>query len=152
VQSRICNRNMTPLLLGTFGGLGAGAVLLLLSHIAPRFGAGAFVRDLDQVCVLGHDCSRREAHFIGIALHLALSLLFGAAYVYGVGEGVVSGFHPLPLTLYALVLTIVMGGIVLPLEGHGLFGVKEDGWFPVDLLVTNLLWALLFGLFMSVVV
>jgi hypothetical protein len=143
---------MTPLLLGALGGLGAGAVLLLLSHIAPRFGAGAFVRDLDQVCILGHDCSRREAHFIGIALHLGLSLIFGALFAYGVQEGVASGFHTLPLLGYAIALTIFTGGVVLPLEGHGLFGVKEDAWFPVDLLITNILWAFLFGLFMGIVV
>jgi hypothetical protein len=148
----ISSRSMTPLLFGAIGGFGAGAILFLLSHLAPRMGAGTFVRDLDQVCILGHDCSRREAHLIGAALHLGLSIIFGAAYVYAANQGMVTGFRTLPLALYALLLTIFMGGIVLPLEGHGLFGFKEDAWFPADLLITNALWVLLFGLFMTVLV
>lgn len=143
---------MTPLLLGALGGVGAGAVLTLLSHLAPRIGAGQYVRDLDNVCILGHDCTRREAHLIGIVLHLGLSLLFGAAYAYGWQEGVVGGFTAVPLGIYALLLTVFMGGVVLPLEGNGFFGAKEDLWFPIDLVITNGLWALLFGLFMSALV
>ncbi len=133
---------------GGMAGAIAGTVLLVLSHLAPKLGANVYVRDLDQVCILGHDCSHREAHAIGILLHLLLSLLFGALYALGMQEGFLA-LQPLTLALYALALTVFVGGVVMPLEGHGFFGVKEDTWFTADLLITNVLWVALFGLFFS---
>jgi uncharacterized membrane protein YagU involved in acid resistance len=143
---------MNPLLIGGIAGAGAGGILLFLSHIAPRFGAGVFVHDTDQPRVFGHEISRREAHLVGIMLHMALSFLFGAFYVfcadYNVfpAEGLMVGYGALSLAVYAALMTLFMGGVVLPIEGHGLFGLREDSWFPVDLIITNILWAALFGI------
>jgi hypothetical protein len=131
-------------------GVSAGAILLFLSHIAPRFGAGNFVRDLDQPVLFGRHITRREAHFVGIFVYLVFSLAFGGMYAFLVSAGIVSGFQLLPILGWSLILTIVSGGIILPLEGHGLFGVKEDAWFPVDLIITYIFWGILYWWLMSV--
>ena len=136
---------MSELLLTSLAaGISAGAVLLFLSHVAPYVGAGNFIRDLDRPRLFGRTVSRREAHFVGILIHLIISALAGLGYGFLVGSGIASGFRLLPLCGWALLLTLATGGILLPLEGHGLFGIKEDPWFPVDLLLSNVLWALLF--------
>lgn len=137
---------MSLILLGGIAGVVAGAVLLFLSHVAPRFSAGAFVRDVDAVRVFGREISRREAHALGMLLHLALSFFFGAFFAFHVVQGVASGFNPAPLAAYAILITLFTGGVVMPLEGHGLFGWKEDGWFMMDLLLTNALWTVLYAL------
>jgi hypothetical protein len=125
-------------------GASAGAILLFLSHIAPKFGAGNFVRDLDKPILLGRSVTRREAHFVGMFLHLVMSAVFGAGYAVLADHGLVSGFDPLPIFAWGLGLACVNGLVVFPIEGHGIFGIKEDSWFPVDLVITNLLWAALF--------
>lgn len=125
-------------------GLLAGVVLLFLSHIAPMLGAGNFIRDIDQPKLFGRALSFREAHFLGIFVHLVFSGLFAAAYAGLVAVQVFDGFDLLPLMGWGLILSIATGGILLPLEGHGLFGVKEDAWFPVDLVLTNILWSIVF--------
>lgn len=135
---------MNLILWAAISGLGAGAILAFFSHLAPWFGAGNFVRESERVRMLGKQVSRREAHVAGLLLHLVLSGVFGALYAVLMQVGMVDG-RPLSLILYAMVLTVFVGGVVLPLEGHGLFGVKEDAWFPLDLLLTNIAWAALFA-------
>ncbi len=118
--------------------------MLFLSHLAPYFKAGNFVRDLDQPVLLGRKVTRREAHLVGIFVFLILSTVFGGLFGLLVQTGVAAGFQFLPIILWSLVLTLVYGGVILPLEGHGFFGLKEDAWFPVDLVITDFLWAILF--------
>jgi nitric oxide reductase large subunit len=50
---------------------------------------------------------------------------------------------------WGLIVTLFMGGVVMPIEGHGLFGVKEDSWFPFDLLMTCILWAAIFWMILN---
>lgn len=137
---------MSLILLGGIAGVVAGSILLFLSHIAPRFAAGAFVRDLDAVRVFGREVSRREAHALGMLLHLILSFFFGAFYAFHVTQGVASGFHFIPLAVYTVLITVFTGGVVMPLEGHGVFGWREDRWFIADLLLTNIFWTVLYAL------
>jgi hypothetical protein len=142
---------MNVILLGGLSGAGAGCVLLFLSHIAPRWSAQRTVRDIDEPRFFGRAVPRREAHLFGMVLHLALSFVFGAVFAWAVMEGIFSGFTAAPLCVYAALITCVMGGIVAPLEGHGVFGVKEDTWYPVDLVITNMLWVVLYGVVMGMV-
>ena len=132
------------ILLAFVGGAMTGAILLFLSHIAPRFGAGNFIRDLDEPRVFGKILTRREAHLLGALLHLLMSIAAAVSFAYLVARSVFPGFGLLSLLGWGVVLTIVIGGIILPLEGHGLFGVKEDAWFPIDLFLMNVLWSVLF--------
>ena len=118
--------------------------MLFLSHIAPRFGAGNFIEDTDRPHVFGKEISRREAHLIGILTHLILSVLSGFGFAYGVQQGWISGYTYIPLLLWCLAISLFFGIIVMPLEGHGLFGRKHDAWFFADSLLTNLLWGHLF--------
>ncbi len=125
-------------------GASAGGILLFLSHVMPRFAAGNYIRDLDQPHVLGRAITRREAHFVGVFFHLLISVVFAGLFGLLVTEGLIRDFSFWPLMLWGVVVTIFVGGVVLPLEGHGIFGIKEDVWFPLDLLVTNILWSILF--------
>ena len=125
-------------------GASAGGILLFLSHVMPRFAAANFIRDVDEPRLFGREVSRREAHLVGAFFHLILASVFAGMYGFFVTEGIVSDFSFLPLLAWGFVLTLFTGGIVLPLEGHGVFGLKEDIWFPIDLLITNLLWSVLF--------
>ena len=68
---------------------------------------------------------RREAHFVGMFVHLLVSAIAGVGYGFLVDIGVVSGFGLFPLLGWSMILTLIIGGILLPLEGHGLFGVKR---------------------------
>lgn len=125
---------------GAYAGLAAGAILTFLSHVAPLLGAGNFVRDTDEPIAFGRALSRREAHLLGVLIHLILSLFFGVLFAFGVDQGWVSRFEFLPILGYSIVLFFATGLIVMPLEGHGILGMKHDAWFPVDALITNIFW------------
>lgn len=125
-------------------GVSAGGILIFLSHVMPRFAAGNFIRDLDQPHFFGRDVTRREAHFLGVFFHLLISIVFAVLYGVLVSLSYIQDFSFWSLMLWGVVMTIFVGGIVLPLEGHGIFGIKEDVWFPLDLFITNILWSILF--------
>ncbi len=129
---------------GLIAGTIAGAILLFLSHLAPYVGAGDFVSDMGQVDVMGSKLTRREGQYLGMLVHMACSAGFGAAYIALVRTGVIADLSLLHLLEWSGVMTLFVGGVVMPLEGHGVFGIKEDTWFPIDLLVTNVGWGLLF--------
>ncbi len=134
----------STLFAGAYAGLASGAILLFLSHVAPRLGAGNFIRDLDEPRIFGHEVTRREAHLIGVLMHLVLSLVSGFLFALAVDRGWVSGFHLLPILGWSVMLLLFTGVVVMPLEGHGFFGVKHDAWFPVDAMLTNIFWALIY--------
>lgn len=121
-----------------------GVILLFFSHIAPALGAGNFVRDLDQPYVFGKNITRREAHLLGACAHVLISTIFGGLFAYLVSFNIFPGFDFFSILGWGCILSLFVGGVVLPLEGHGLFGTKEDAWFPVDLFLTNILWSILF--------
>jgi len=142
---------MNSILLAGAAGFAAGAVMILLSHLVLRTG-GDDVRDLDQLRLFGKRYSRRESHIIGIIIH---ALLYGAAgIVFGALAhfGIFSADEPASYAAYTLILALVFGGVFLPLEGHGLFGAREDAWFAIDLIIANVIWVLLFGAIFSLVV
>jgi hypothetical protein len=134
---------MNAIALAGLAGLAAGSVMILVSHLVLRTG-GDNIRDLDRLHFFGKTLTRRESHVAGIIIH---ALLYGAA---GIGFGALAHFGMLSTDdagsygAYLLVLTLVFGGVILPLEGHGLFGSREDAWFAVDLLISNAIWTILF--------
>lgn len=130
-------------MIGAYAGVAAGAILLFLSHIAPRFAAQNFIQELGPSTIFGHTLSRREAHLMGILVHLILSLIYGALFAFGVERGWAS-FTILPILGWSVILLLFTGLIVMPLEGHGWFGLKHDAWFAVDALLTNLLWGVMY--------
>jgi hypothetical protein len=135
------------ILLALAAGAISGAVILFFSHVAPVFGAGNFIRDIDKPRLFGKTITHREAHMVGVLTHLFISMGAGGLFAYLVSIGIFPGFGLLSLLGWSVVLTIIVGGVILPFEGHGLFGVDEDVWFPVDLFLTNAAWAILFWWF-----
>lgn len=138
------------LLLGGLAGLFAGTVLAFFSHIAPYFGARTFLQEGEYPNVFGYELSRREAHLMSLLLDVGLAAGFGAAYGWFVEQGWVDGFGIVPLVGWSCVLAFVIGLIVLPLDGQGLFGRKRGVWFFVDMLITKGVWALLVASFAAV--
>lgn len=132
------------ILLSGIAGFVSALVVMGISHIAPRFGLSAFRRDMDEAKFRGKEFSHRESHVIGFLIHTILytcfGIFFGVAETYGIFSVSFSS-----IAMYALYITIFLGGVVIPLEGHGLFGWNEDHWFCVDLLVMDFIWAFLFG-------
>jgi hypothetical protein len=127
----------------------AGAIMSFLSYIAPRFGAGNFIQDSgEETHAFGHPISRREAHYIGMLLHLLLSIFFGFGFALAVGLSWIPGYFYLYMIAWCVILSVFLGLVVMPLEGYGLFGRKHDSWFFVDSLFTNFLWGHLFLLLM----
>ncbi len=132
------------LVAGAYAGLAAGGVMVFLSHVAPRLGAGNYIREVFEPVVLGRILSRREAQLVGVLFHLLLSLLFGIGFAFFVGQHWLSGFFVHSLFAWSVVMTLVIGLIIMPLEGHGWFGLKHDAWFMIDAFLTNLIWGFLF--------
>ncbi|MEO5928042.1 MAG: hypothetical protein ABIO72_04955 [Patescibacteria group bacterium] len=131
-------------------GVSAGAIMLLFSHVAPYIGAGNFIRDLDEPRLFGREITHREGHIVGMLVHLLVSAVWGGGYAVLVAYGVVEGYTLIPIFAWGVVLFVVMGGIVLPIEGHGLFGLKEDNWFPIDIGITTVCWSVLFWWLMHI--
>lgn len=132
------------LLVGAIAGMAAGTILAFLSHIAPNFSAGNFIEDTAQPKLFGKKVSRREAHLVGLLVHILLSGFFGFAFALSVELGWLSDYAYVPMLIWVAALTLFTGLVVMPLEGHGLFGRKHDAWFAVDALITNVLWGHLF--------
>ena len=131
------------ILIGALAGLAAGTVLAFFSHLAPYLRPGDAREQGSGPHLFGHALSQREAHLLGLLIQLALATAFGAAYGWFLQLGWVGSFGILPLLLWSFALAFTTGAIVMPLNGHGLFGHKRDVWFFVNLLITNGIWALL---------
>ncbi len=139
---------MNLVLLSGCAGLVASILILTLSHLASWFGVEMSF-DPDRARFFGMRLSKRESHTAGVIVHVllyaALGMIFGAFVMNDV-----FAFRFWPLAIYAFVVTIFLGGVIAPLEGHGPFGWKEDHWFGADLLLMNIAWVSLFALIMSV--
>lgn len=129
--------------IGLYAGTASGAILLFFSHVAPWFGAGNFIKDTDQPAAFGRALSRREAHVLGVLIHLIVSALFGFIFGAAVASGLAS-FSIVPILIWSLFVTFFMGVVIMPLEGHGFFGIKHDAWFAIDVLITNFLWGFMY--------
>lgn len=139
---------MNLVLLSGCAGIVASGLIIFLSHFASWFGVEMSF-DPDRARFFGKYLSKHESHTAGIVVHVLLYAAFGMMFGALVMNGVFT-FRPWPLAVYALVVTIFLGGVIAPLEGHGPFGWKEDHWFGADLLLMNVVWVSLFGLLMSV--
>lgn len=145
------------LVAGMSAGGFAGLVVLLFAHVAPRFAAPNQQRQDErswvlrlplQPTIVGKVITHREAHLIGILAHCLLSVVFGGLFTLGVDRGV----YDIGLVSYGsfwLLMTLITGLCILPLEGHGLFGKKRDEWMGIDMALTNFFWMLLYATTLS---
>lgn len=139
-----------PLLTGIIG-IATSGLLMLLSAIIPRFFIAKVELRLDSIRFGTKQLSKRESSVLGILFHLILSFFFGVIFGACAVAGMLSqGF--LSFVIYWLFMSIVLGGVILPLEGHGFFGWKEDHWISVDLLAMNVLWVLIFWALLAVLI
>lgn len=140
--------NDYPLLAGAIGVFTSG-VLLLFSVIVPRWLVSKAVHELEVFRPGAGRMSKKESMLFGMVVHLIFSLFFGVLFGAAVMTGILS-VNAVSMLIYFFVMSLFLGGVVLPLEGHGLFGWKEDHWIPVDLLAMNALWILIFWALLAV--
>lgn len=138
-------------LIAASAGVVASGVLILFSAIIPRWFVSAAVHQLDVIHMSGRILSKKESYVVGILIHLIFSLFFGALFGVGMRLGIVD-ISIVSMMVFYVVVSLVLGGIVLPIEGHGLFGWKEDHWIPVDLLAMNAVWVLIFWALLAVLI
>lgn len=139
-----------PIITGAVGIVTSG-VLILFSILMPRWFVSGAVHQLDVIRISGRALSKKESNIVGILIHLIFSLFFGVLFGAGVNVGIVD-VTAISMGIFFIVLSLIFGGIVLPLEGHGLFGWKEDHWIPVDLLAMNGVWVLIFWALLAVLI
>jgi hypothetical protein len=136
---------MSPILLDAFAGTAGGAVLIFLSFLLPHLGLIQHSRlEADPGHI--HHLPRREANILSVAVHLVLFGILGMILGICVRAGVASTSIGSVLGAGTIV-TLIFGGIILPIEGSGVFGWKEDHWLGIDLFVMNVIWVVLFFLF-----
>lgn len=96
----------------------------------------------------GRRLTRREAHYIGVLVHLLVSVVGGAVFALAVAEGMMPGFDARSLALFGFVVWFFVGIVVMPLQGDGFFGRTHDHWFPLDAGITIALWTTCYGIFL----
>lgn len=135
-------------LIALYASLGAAAVLIFLSHLAPRFGKGRFAAELEPPEIFGKKLRHRESHFVGVLVHFifygAWGLIYALLIEFGLLEAGVTSF-----AILTVLVTGISSCIIMPIEGYGFFGKKHDPWFALDSFVTNTIWVMLFALFLK---
>ena len=129
---------------GALAGGGVGTLLLFLAHIAPLLGAGNYIAGTDATPLFTSQLTARERHLIGIALHMGVSVVFGALFGVAVMRGWLHGFTVLSIATWSVIQWIFTCLVLMPLEGHGVFDRRHDTWFFFDSLVMSGLWGVLF--------
>lgn len=132
------------IIVGLIAGTLAGVILLFFSHLAPYVGAGNFVSELAGTKMMGKRVTRREGQFVGMLVHVLVSAASGGLYMELMRYSVVADAGLFSILGWSAIMATFIGGVIMPLEGHGLFGIKEDAWFPIDLFLTNIGWGILF--------
>ncbi len=87
-----------------------------------------------------------EVFLIGLLLYLVIGFLFGVVYILFVEQGWLfvtgSAFSFASLFVYALLSWIVVGIVVYPLLGMGMFALKEGKNVWVETLISHILLGL----------
>lgn len=131
-----------PLLFGMIGVV-ASAILTCGSLVLPKWFVSVGVHELDSVRLGRKSSKNRESSALGILMHLVLSFFFGALFGALMRLGILS-LDIFSVFVYYAAVSLVLGGVILPLEGHGFFGWKEGHWISVDVLAMNAVWMFLF--------
>ena len=116
---------------GIIGGLAAGVLMGLLLSVAMAITGDGFLRPLELIGSVWYGAFTTGATVIviGLATHLALSVVFGAIWAYAFSyikvEPLLSGLA------FGAILWVAMRYVVLPIAGDFLLG-GTSGWqfFP----------------------
>lgn len=96
----------------------------------------------------GHKLTRGEVFWFGLFIHLLMAALFGALYQLEMLKSNINPYALDNLAVFATLFWLLLGGVIFPLVGLGLFGKKEGRWVWFELLVTHHL----FGFFIWLLV
>jgi hypothetical protein len=98
---------------------------------------------IDVKTFWGRALTRGEVFWFGLFIHLLMAAFFGALYELLVAKAFVQPYHLGNLVAYASFFYLLVGGIIFPIVGQGLFGRKEGKTVWYELLMVHYLFALL---------
>jgi hypothetical protein len=98
---------------------------------------------IDVKTFWGHKLTRGEVFWFGLFIHLLMAALFGALYELIVVKAFVRPYHLDNLLVYASFFYLLVGGVIFPVVGQGLFGRKQGKTVWYELLIVHHLFALL---------
>ena len=102
---------------------------------------------IDVEIFRGRKVSRTEELIFSHALHLFMSTIFGVGYLLlsriAAAPFDFTGFSYI---LYVVVFYLVVGGLLFPLLGLGVFGKHEGKYVPLELLMAHSLYGFCFYL------
>lgn len=98
---------------------------------------------IDVKTFWGRTLTRGEVFWFGLFVHLLMAAFFGALYELIVVKAFVQPYHLGNLLAYASFYYLLVGGVVFPLVGQGLFGRKEGKTVWYELLIVHYLFAAL---------
>src|SRR3989338_4468879 len=122
---------MEYLLAGSLGGLVAFifSVPAILLEIVQKEPVENIPLLVDVKTIFGRKLKKTEVFEVALLLHIVLAFLFGVIYVVFVEKGWLfithSPYSVWSLFFYAIGAFLVVGGLIFPALGMGLFGRKE---------------------------
>lgn len=129
-----------------FSGFMIGLVLAVPAFVTETLHHGRNLPILMDVKTFwGARLSPEAVLWWSVAVHLLMSTLFGGVYVLLANRLPGLPWSPASLTFYALGYYVVIGGILLPMVGLGMFGRREGGAVWLELLMSTAGYATLLG-------
>ncbi len=129
-----------------FSGLAIGLVLAVPAFVSETLHHGRNLPLLMDVRTFwGARLSPDAVLWWSVTVHLLMSTLFGGAYVVLAGRLPGLPWSIPSLAFYALGYYVIVGGILLPLVGIGLFGRREGSLVWLELLLSSGAYAALLG-------
>jgi len=132
-----------PIISAVFLSLTAG-VITAIPGIFSEFGKRApknIPLLIDVKTFWGKRLTRGEVFWLGLFVHLLMAALFGALYELIVVKSLVAPYRLENLLAYATLFYLLVGGVIFPVVGAGLFGRREGKTVWYELLITHYLFA-----------
>lgn len=129
-----------------FSGFVIGLVLAMPAFVTETIHHGRNLPILMDVKTFwGARLSPDAVLWWSVTVHLLMSTLFGGVYAVLATRLPGLPWSPSSLAFYALGYYVVLGGVLLPLTGLGMFGRREGGSVWVELLLATAGYATLLG-------
>lgn len=129
-----------------FSGFVIGLVLAVPAFVTETLHHGRNLPILMDVKTFwGARLSADAVLWWSVAVHLLMSTLFGGVYALLVNRLPGLPWSPASLAFYALGYYVVVGGVLLPMIGLGMFGRREGGVVWLELLLASSGYAALLG-------